>query len=131
MNKSTELGTLKVIITGTKTFSDYEYLENTLNIILQNFDFDIEVVCGLAKGTNSFGEIYALKNNYLIKYFATDKSLGKLANFIKNEEMVNYADMLIAFWDGKSEETKHMIENIRKQNKKCIVINYLVHHNLY
>ena len=49
---------------------------------------------------------------------------GKSAGFRRNEQMAEVADALIAFWDGKSHGTKHMIEIM--ENKKLLVkvINY-------
>lgn len=38
--------------------------------------------------------------------------------------MAEYADALIAFWDGKSKGTKNMIEEAEKRNLKVIVKNY-------
>jgi hypothetical protein len=39
--------------------------------------------------------------------------------------MAEYADGLIAFWDGKSKGTKHMIDIANKMGLKVRVIRYL------
>lgn len=41
------------------------------------------------------------------------------------EQMAEYADALVAFWDGKSKGTKHMIETARKHGLKVRVVPYV------
>ena len=40
------------------------------------------------------------------------------------EEVCEYADALIAFWDGKSKGTKHMIQTMRLNKKPYMIFNY-------
>ena len=40
---------------------------------------------------------------------------------IRNHEMVEYADALVAVWDGKSRGTQHMILNMQKTGKPVYV----------
>lgn len=79
--------------------------------------WDVEVVSGRAKGPDTFGEWWALSHGSSIKFFPADWKLGPKAGFIRNEQMGDYADALIAFWDGKSGGTKHMIEYMMKLGK--------------
>lgn len=65
------------------------------------------------------GERYALERGYSIKKFPADwNTYGKRAGYLINTEMANYADILIAFWDGKSKGTHHMINLARRANLK-------------
>lgn len=52
------------------------------------------------------------------------KEYGKAAGFVRNSEMADYSDMLIAFWDGKSKGTKNMIDNAKKKKVKVKVVKY-------
>lgn len=79
--------------------------------------WDVEIVSGRAKGPDTFGEWWALSHGSSIKFFPADWKLGPKAGFIRNEQMGDYADALIAFWDGKSGGTKHMIEYMMKLGK--------------
>jgi hypothetical protein len=79
--------------------------------------WDVEIVSGRAKGPDTFGEWWALSHGSAIKFFPADWKLGPKAGFIRNEQMGDYADALIAFWDGKSGGTKHMIEYMMKLGK--------------
>jgi len=75
-----------------------------------------EIVSGGAKGVDRIGEEWARKEGIPIKQFIPDWSgLGKSAGYRRNVEMAEYADCLVAFWDGKSRGTKHMIDIAEKQ----------------
>lgn len=57
------------------------------------------------------GEFWALHHDIPVKKFPADwGGLGKRAGYLRNEQMADYADALIAVWDGKSKGTKHMID---------------------
>ena len=82
-----------------------------------------EIVSGLAKGPDSFGKQWGEANGIPVKEFPADwNKLGKKAGFARNFEMARYADELVAFWDGKSRGTKHMIQTMLYQNKPFQVI---------
>ena len=108
---------LKVIIAGGRNFADYQLLCIKCNNILKNKSPNkIEIVSGNAKGADLLGEKYAKDNSLSKKVFKAnwDKH-GKSAGFRRNEEMAKYADAPIAFWDGSSKGTAHMIK-IAKEN---------------
>ena len=112
----------KVIIAGSRTFHNYNKLEEECNRILKDKD-DVEVVSGRAIGADMLGEIYADENKHSVKHFPADwNTHGKGAGFIRNGEMAKYANMLIAFWDGESKGTKHMIETAQKKGIKTYII---------
>ena len=49
---------------------------------------------------------------------------GKAAGFIRNQQMAQLADGLLAFWDRRSRGTKHLIETMRGMGKPVCVIDY-------
>lgn len=105
---------MKVIIAGSRTFNDFDTLCKVCDNVLQG-QTDIEIVSGTARGADQLGERYALERGYPVKRFPANwNKHGKAAGYIRNEEMAKYADALIAFWDGKSRGTMHMI-NLAKQ----------------
>ena len=113
---------MKVIVAGGRDFDNYDYLCETLN----NLDFIIsEIVCGCASGADSLGERYAKENGISVKYFPANWGiLGKHAGPIRNLEMAQYGDYLVAFWDGKSAGTKNMIDSMKHFKKHGIVKMY-------
>lgn len=101
----------RVIIAGSRSFDDYDMLVKTMDMVLQNITDEIQVVCGMAAGADTLGERYAKERGYQIAYFPADwKKYGRAAGFNRNQEMAKNADALVAFWDGKSKGTKHMLD---------------------
>jgi hypothetical protein len=111
---------MKTIIAGGRDFTDYTLLQKEAN----RLDIDI-VVCGMAKGADSLGLKYAQEYKIGLKKFPADwDQYGKRAGPIRNCQMGDYADNLLAFWDGKSSGTAHMINYMRKLNKPVIIVSY-------
>lgn len=108
---------MKVIIAGSRDFNDYETLKKVCDFMLSRQD-EVEIVSGTARGADQMGERYAKEKGYSIKQFPPDWSKGKSAGFRRNEEMGRYADALIAFWDGNSKGTQHMINFAKKLGLK-------------
>ena len=113
---------MKVIIAGVRTFDDYDLLCRRCDNILSSQN-EIEIVTGAAKGADKLGERYAKEKGYPIKLFPADwDKYGSSAGPIRNKQMAEYADALIAFWDGKSKGTKNMIELANKYALKIRII---------
>lgn len=117
----------KVIIAGGRGFNDYEALKKHCNKILSEKvnDHNIIIISGNANGADKLGEKYANENGFelIIKPAKWDE-LGKMAGFVRNFEMANMADGLIAFWDGSSKGTKHMIKTAKEKHIPTRIINY-------
>jgi hypothetical protein len=115
---------MKVIIAGSRNFNDYNLLKSSCDNLLTQFT-NIEIVSGTARGADKLGERYAREKGYDIKEFPANwDKFGKSAGYIRNDEMAQYADMLIAFWDGTSKGTKHMIDLANKRGIKVEIVNY-------
>jgi hypothetical protein len=113
---------MKIAIIGSRTFSDYDFLCLLMKTI--NIDID-EIVSGGASGVDSLAEHYANENNIPIKIFKAEwNKYGKAAGFIRNKLIIEYADKVIAIWDGKSKGTKNSIDLATKQNKLWILKNF-------
>ncbi|MDE6787928.1 MAG: DNA-protecting protein DprA, partial [Ruminococcus sp.] len=85
-----------------------------------------EIVSGGAKGVDSCAKEYALKNNIPIKEFLPEYTrFGRVAPLKRNLQIIEYADIVIAFWNGQSHGTKYVIDNCIKLNVpvKIIKIN--------
>jgi len=116
---------MKVIIAGGRNFRDYNKLRESCDNILVN-QKEVEIVSGTAAGADTLGERYAQEKGYEVKKFPAQWDLyGKSAGYKRNQQMAEYADGLIAFWDGKSKGTKHMIDIANKMGLKARVIRYL------
>jgi hypothetical protein len=112
---------MKVIVAGSREFNNYRLLRDTLDRLLAGLG-DVEIVSGCARGADRLGERYAIERSHAIKRFPADwAEHGRAAGPIRNNEMAKYADMLVAFWDGKSKGTHHMIKAMRKAGKRVEV----------
>lgn len=115
---------MKVIIAGSRTFNDYEFLCEKCNTAFTYLN-EVEIVSGTTNGADKLGEKYANDNGYQIKHFPANWDLyGKSAGYKRNEEMAKYSDALIAFWDGKSKGTKHMIDLAKQYNLKVKIYKF-------
>jgi hypothetical protein len=84
--------------------------------------FDItEVVSGGARGVDRLGEEFAVAHHLHVKRFLPNWKLGRGAGFIRNIEMAEYADALIAIWDGVSRGTAQMIREAKKRGLRVYV----------
>jgi hypothetical protein len=117
---------MKVIIAGGRDYQDYSELKRrVISIVELNKWENIEVVSGGADGTDKMGERLASQAAWPVTKFPADwKTYGKSAGPMRNREMANYADALIAFWDGKSKGTKNMIEEANRRNLIVKVFDY-------
>ena len=122
----------RVIIAGGRDFDDYEAMKRSMDILLKNITDDIVIVCGMAKGADRLGERYAKENGYKIRYFPAEWDMdGKSAGFKRNVKMAENADALVAFWDGKSRGTQHMIKTARDKGLSVRVIPYGNHEKIH
>ena len=81
-----------------------------------------EIVSGGAKGIDTCAKEYALKNKIKLTEFLPEyDKYGRSAPLKRNIEIINYADEVIAFWDGKSRGTYFVIDNCKKLNKKITI----------
>jgi len=117
----------KVIIAGSRDFDNYKKLENRCLHILEKYSQkDVVVISGTAKGADKLGEQFAKKFGLeLDKHPADWDNYGPSAGYVRNEEMANIADILIAFWDGESRGTRHMIKLARNKGLEVHTIRYL------
>jgi len=113
---------MRVIIAGSKNITDFDHLINALNAA-STHDIQVdEVVSGGARGVDALGEEYA--EDMVIPlhiYPAWWSYYGKRAGYIRNKQMAEFADALIAIWDGESKGTKNMIDLAKKHKLKVYV----------
>lgn len=108
---------MKVAIIGSRTIT----IENLENYIPEG---TTEIVSGGAKGVDTCAKLFAEKNNIAYTEFLPDyKKYGRAAPIIRNRLIVDYADVIIALWDGTSKGTKSVIDYCNKAGKKVQIYN--------
>lgn len=83
-----------------------------------------EVISGGAKGYDTMAAAWAtLRGIAVIELRPDYQKHGRAATFIRNRAIVDSADIVVAFWDGKSRGTKYTIDYAEKKNKDIIIVN--------
>ena len=86
-------------------------------------DGTTEIVSGGAKGIDQNAAEYALLHGLKLTEFHPEyNKYGKSAPLKRNLQIIDYSDLVIAFWEGKSKGTKYVIETCRKKKKPLQVI---------
>lgn len=112
---------MRVIIAGSRDIYDRALLEGA--ITASRFRIS-EVVCGMARGVDTIGRQWAEDNDVPVADFPADwDRFGKSAGYRRNLSMAQYADALIAVWDGHSKGTENMIYLARKHKLKIYVVD--------
>lgn len=84
-----------------------------------------EIVSGGANGIDTCAKKYAQKHNIpLTEFFPEYERYGKAAPLKRNKKIIDYADMVIALWDGCSKGTESVIRNCRKIGKPIVVYDF-------
>lgn len=114
----------KVIVAGSREFTDKDYIYTKLNELLEGYkEFnEVEIVQGECRGVDIIAKQYAIDNNLPYKSFPANWNLyGKSAGVLRNIEMAKYSDVLIAFYGG-SRGTSNMIKEARKHGLKIHIV---------
>lgn len=117
---------IRLIIAGGRDFTDQSIAVKSLGEMFPDTDKDdVEIVSGGARGADKVGELIAESNNISLKLFPADwDTYGRSAGFRRNVDMAEYSTHLLAFWDGKSGGTKHMINIATERNLIVNVVKY-------
>jgi len=127
-----------VAIVGSREFTDYELMVRWMGSILGEcglkwgLDWDrledrqrVLVISGGARGADSLAGRYANDVGfYFTEIPACWDVYGKRAGMIRNTQIVESADLIVAFWDGESRGTADTIEKAQLMQKDVRVIFY-------
>lgn len=73
-----------------------------------------EIVSGGARGVDTCAKNYALANGIKLTEFLPDyERYGNAAPLRRNDLIVDYADEVLAFWDGSSTGTQYVVRRCR------------------
>lgn len=101
---------MKIAIIGSRNITSLELSE----YVPENVT---EIVSGGAKGVDTLAKEYALKQKLKLTEFLPEYSkYGKAAPLKRNITIIEHADLVLAFWDGKSKGTKFVIDECAKRS---------------
>ena len=128
---------MKVIIAGTRDVATQASVDDAMTAFVTEYcpriypkgptggslpGIPAEVVSGGCRGPDQMGEVWAKHRGIPVQLFPADWKLhGKSAGPIRNKRMAEYADALVAIWDGSSHGTANMIGLMRRMGKPTIV----------
>ncbi len=77
-----------------------------------------EIVSGGARGIDRCARRFAHEKGLKLTEFLPDyDTYGRSAPLLRNLTIIDYSDLVLAFWDGQSPGTRFVIENCRKKKK--------------
>ncbi len=83
-----------------------------------------EIVSGGAKGVDSSAREYALSHGIKLTEFLPEyDKYGRSAPLKRNITIIEYSDVVLAFWDGKSRGTKFVIDNCKRLGTPVKIYN--------
>lgn len=111
---------MRVIIAGSREIKDLALVEKAI----KESGFEVTmVVSGGARGVDRLGEMWAARKGIPVKVFPADWThYGKGAGRKRNTEMVEFAEALVAVWDGTSPGTHDTIKKARWMGRKVHVL---------
>ena len=81
-----------------------------------------EIVSGGARGIDTCAREYAQANGIKLTEFLPDyEKYGRSAPIKRNRNIIDYAEAVIAFWDGRSRGTGYVIDQCFRSRKKITV----------
>lgn len=101
---------IRVVVAGTRTFTDRDLLFSTLDKHFGKCLSRVVVVSGAAAGADSLGEAWAAERGVRCERYPADwDRYGKRAGYLRNSQMADVAGYAIVFWDGKSKGSENMV----------------------
>lgn len=118
---------MKLIVAGGRDFTDTKRMIAELQKLVESGEItdSPELVCGMARGADITAYNLWKEAGMIIHEFPADwDRLGKRAGYVRNQEMGEFADAAVCFWDGNSKGTEHMIDIMNKLNKPVYIVRY-------
>lgn len=122
--------TLNIAVVGSRGFDRLDWVRDSMPEVFRALALEypkrkIVVYSGGAPGVDA--EIASLvrrrlRDIDLVEILADWEQHGKVAGILRNERIVNSADIVVAFWDGKSLGTKNSIDRALLAGKRLYVV---------
>lgn len=109
---------MKVAIVGSRSISSVD-----IGGHLAGLGEVSAIVSGGARGVDTLAAGYARSHGLeLIEFLPDYARYGRRAPLVRNIQIVEAADVVIAFWDGRSRGTAYTIREARKRGKEVRVV---------
>ena len=96
---------MRIGVVGSRSFDNYDLMQKTLADLGPTV-----IVSGGAKGADTLAARYAQENGLELIEFKPNWKLGRHASLLRNTQIVEASDFVLAFWDGKSTGTQDSVK---------------------
>lgn len=105
-------------VVGSRSLEHYQFVKS----ILDRYTFN-QVISGGAKGVDALAERYSNEHKLIkpLVILPDWKQYNRGAGAVRNREIVDTADFVVAIWDGKSKGTKISINHAKKTHKPIFI----------
>jgi len=111
---------MKIAVVGSRGFKDW----GLLRLVMSEYN-PSEIISGGAIGADSMAAAWAREKGIPLKEILPDYNrYGRAAPIRRNDLIVDAAEMVIAFWDGKSKGTKYIMDYAEKGGKYLRLVIY-------
>lgn len=109
---------MKLAVIGSRGINDHVYIEKALSELRSRIRFTA-IVSGGARGVDEIAEGWAKDSGIETIVYKPDYKTyaGNIAPLIRNDQIVDECDLLIAFWDGVSRGTRYTMDRAKAANK--------------
>ncbi len=115
---------MNLLVVGSRSFNDFELMKRKVEFVVNGVD-EVQLISGGARGADKLAEVVGKDMMIPVKVFPADwAGQGRKAGFVRNVEMANFADKVIAFWDGESRGTRHMIMTMIGLKKEVLIVTF-------
>lgn len=105
---------MKIAIVGSRDWPNAKAVIDYINALPPH----TVIVSGGALGVDTFAEIAAKRQGLSVEVYRADwAKYGKRAGMMRNADIVNAADRVVAFWHRQSRGTADTIDRARKAGK--------------
>ncbi|BCU02992.1 hypothetical protein [Pandoravirus japonicus] len=118
--KSRATPPLRVAVVGGRDFGAYDVLERCLDALAEERGAITTIVSGGARGADAMAADYARRRGIVLIEFRPDYAACRTprerrrAPLLRNADIIAGADIVVAFWDGRSRGTADSIARARR-----------------
>ena len=112
----------RVIVAGSRRFTDYARMCADLDYLLSARLPDVEIVSGGAPGADALGERYARQHGLSCRIVRANwRTYGRAAGPLRNVAMATMADAAIVYWCPGSRGSASMVRAAQQRGLRCVV----------
>lgn len=117
----------RIAVIGSRKYKSLELVPQWLEFAKEKYEAEcggVIIISGGAEGVDRTAENWAIEKKVNRDIFKPNYSKyhGKVAPLMRNKQIVESADFILAFWDEDSTGTEHALNYAKKLGKTCIIV---------